>query len=134
MIDSLSTAVTGHKRPTPADIEQRSHELITEAGLHSQHQTVPASQGQPAPQPEQSDQSYSSKFIRQTEFIRQNLFVRRDWRQNLFVKNLFVRRDWEFIRQTGLGLFRRSFLRIEGELAFPLIWNNLLAGSSLLYR
>ena len=32
-----------------------------------------------------------------------------------------------FIRQTGLGLFRRSFLRIEGELALPLICNNLLA-------
>jgi hypothetical protein len=36
-----------------------------------------------------------------------------------------------FIRQTGLGLFKRSFLRIEGELALPFVCNNLLVGSSL---
>jgi hypothetical protein len=39
-----------------------------------------------------------------------------------------------FIRQTGLGLWRRSFLRVEGELALPLICDDLLAGSSLLLR
>ena len=37
-----------------------------------------------------------------------------------------------FMRQTGLGLWRRGFLRVEGELALPLIGNDLLAGSSLL--
>jgi hypothetical protein len=37
-----------------------------------------------------------------------------------------------FIRQTGLGLWRRSLLRVEGELALPLICDDLLAGSSLL--
>jgi hypothetical protein len=37
-------------------------------------------------------------------------------------------------RGRKLGIFRRSFLRIEGELALPLIMicNNLRAGSSLL--
>jgi hypothetical protein len=53
MIDSLSAAVTGDKQPTLADTEQRSHEPITQAGLHSQHQTVPASR-EPAPQPQHS--------------------------------------------------------------------------------
>jgi hypothetical protein len=42
--------------------------------------------------------------------------------------NLCVR----FMRQTGLGLWRRSLLRVEGELALPLICDDLLAGSSLL--
>jgi hypothetical protein len=51
MIDSLSAAVTADKQPTLADIEQRTHELITQAGLHSQDQTVPASQ-EPPPQPQ----------------------------------------------------------------------------------
>ena len=37
-----------------------------------------------------------------------------------------------FIRQTGLGRWRRSLLRVEGELALPLICDDLLAGSSLL--
>jgi hypothetical protein len=37
-----------------------------------------------------------------------------------------------FIRQTGLGLWRRSLLRVEGELALPLICDNLLTWSSLL--
>ena len=57
-------------------------------------------------------------------FIRQTGFIRRD----LFVRDLFV----GFIRQTGLGLWKRSFLRIEGELALPLICDDLLSGSSLL--
>ena len=61
MIDSLSAAVTGHKPPTLADMEQRSHELIAQAGLHSQHQTVPASQ-EPAPQPQQSDQAVFEQY------------------------------------------------------------------------
>ena len=66
MIDSLSAAATGDKRPTLADIEQRSHELITQAGLHSQHQTVPASQEpasqEPAPQPQHSDQAIFEQY------------------------------------------------------------------------
>src|SRR5271156_5193876 len=61
MIDSLSPAVTGHKQPALADIEQRSHELITQAGLHSQTQTVPACQ-EPAPQPEHSDQAVFEQY------------------------------------------------------------------------
>jgi hypothetical protein len=54
MIGDLSTTVTGHKRPTLADIEHRRHELLTQAGLHSQHQTSPASPAPlpPEPQPE----------------------------------------------------------------------------------
>jgi hypothetical protein len=62
MTDSLSAAETGHKQPTLADIEQASHELITQAGLHSRHQTVPASQEQPAPQPQQSDQAIFEQY------------------------------------------------------------------------
>ena len=61
MIDSLSTAETGHQQPTLADIEQRSHDPITQAGLRSQHQTVPASR-EPAPQPEHSDQAIFEQY------------------------------------------------------------------------
>jgi hypothetical protein len=43
--------------------------------------------------------------------------------------DLFVRR---FIRQTGLGLWKRTFLSVEAEFALPLICNDLLAGCSLL--
>ena len=42
IIDSLSTELAGHKQPTLADIEQRTHELLTQTGLHPQHQTSPA--------------------------------------------------------------------------------------------
>ena len=62
MIDSLSAAETGHKQSTLADIEQACHELITGAGLHFQHQTVPASQEQPAPQPQHSDQAVFEQY------------------------------------------------------------------------
>jgi hypothetical protein len=56
-IPSLSTAVTGHKRPTVADIDQRRHELLPEAAFLSHHQTSPASHDpvspfRPEPQPE----------------------------------------------------------------------------------
>jgi hypothetical protein len=61
MIDSLSAAATGHNSTTLADIEHRREELITQAGLHSQHQTVPASQ-EPAPQPQQSDQAIFEQY------------------------------------------------------------------------
>jgi hypothetical protein len=37
-----------------------------------------------------------------------------------------------FMRQTGLGLWRRALLRVEGELALPSICDNLFAGPSLL--
>src|SRR5450755_3768513 len=61
MIDSPSAAVTGEKQSTLADLEQRSHDPITQAGLHSQHQTVPASQ-EPAPQPQHSDQPIFEQY------------------------------------------------------------------------
>jgi len=59
MIDSLTTAVTGPKQPTLADIEQQSHDPITQARLHSQQQTVPASR-EPAPQ--HSDQAVFEQY------------------------------------------------------------------------
>ncbi len=43
MIGNLSTSLTKPKLPTLAEIERRRHELLTLAGLHSQHQTSPAS-------------------------------------------------------------------------------------------
>jgi hypothetical protein len=61
MIDSLSAAVTEDKQPTLADIEQRSHDPITQAGLHSQPETVSACQ-EPAPQPEHSDQAIFEQY------------------------------------------------------------------------
>ncbi len=43
MIGNLSTSLTKPRLPTLAEIERRRHELLTLAGLHSQHQTSPAS-------------------------------------------------------------------------------------------
>ena len=50
MIGNLSTSLTKPRLPTLAQIERRRHELLTQAGLHSQHQTSPASPD-PAPPP-----------------------------------------------------------------------------------
>jgi hypothetical protein len=47
-----------------------------------------------------------------------------------FLFSAFMRQA--FMRQTGLGLWRRSLLRVEVELVLPLICDDLLAGSSLL--
>ena len=41
MIGNLSTSLTKPRLPTLAQIERRRHELLTQAGLHSQHQTSP---------------------------------------------------------------------------------------------
>ena len=43
MIGNLSTSLTKPRLPTLAQIERRRHELLTQAGLHSHHQTSPAS-------------------------------------------------------------------------------------------
>jgi hypothetical protein len=48
------------------------------------------------------------------------------------IERISFPRPFEFMRQTGLGLWGCTFLRVEGELALPLICDDLLSGSSLL--
>jgi hypothetical protein len=43
MTRNLSMSLTKPRLPTLAEIERRRRQLLTQAGLHSQHQTSPAS-------------------------------------------------------------------------------------------
>ena len=69
-------------------------------------------------------------FLLGIALYKQRLFDQAVQELTLSVRLGFIRQ--EFIRQTRLGLWMRSFLRVEGELALPLICDDRLAGSSLL--
>ncbi len=69
MIGSPNTAVTGHKPPTLADIEQRRHELLTQAGLYGLSENpAPFPPESQAPHPQHS--SLSRPAVGHPEFDR----------------------------------------------------------------
>jgi hypothetical protein len=70
MTGNVSTTVTAHKRPTPADIDKRRVELLTQVGLHSQNLTSPASLD-PSPPP-------TARHLRQRHRPRTSLHARGD--------------------------------------------------------